>query len=49
MAENTLLKAFDTDVMPLIYKVREEMGVPLEPLKAFRESGYMEKIIKERS
>ncbi|MGB4644593.1 MAG: L-rhamnose isomerase [Dictyoglomaceae bacterium] len=49
MAENTLVSAFDTDVMPLIYKVREEMGVPLDPLKAFRESGYMEKIIKERT
>ena len=49
MAENTLISAFETDVMPLIYKVREEMGVPLDPLKAFRESGYMEKIIKERS
>lgn len=49
MAENTLVSAFDTDVMPLIYKVREEMGVPLDPLKAFRESGYMEKIIKERN
>ncbi len=48
MAESTLVKAFETDVMPLIYKVREEMGVPLDPLKAFRESGYMEKVIKER-
>lgn len=48
MAENTLVKAFDTDVMPLIYKVREEMGVPLDPLKTFRESGYMEKVVKER-
>ncbi|PMQ00859.1 MAG: L-rhamnose isomerase [Dictyoglomus sp. NZ13-RE01] len=49
MAENTLMSAFDTDVMPLIYKVREEMNLPLDPLKAFRESGYLEKIIKERS
>jgi L-rhamnose isomerase/sugar isomerase len=49
MAENILLSAFETDVNPMIYKVREEMGVPLDPLKAFRESGYMEKIIKERS
>lgn len=48
MAENILVKAFETDVMPLIYKVREEMGVPLDPLKAFRESGYMEKVMKER-
>lgn len=49
MTENILISAFDTDVMPLIYKIREEMGVPLDPLKAFRESGYMEKIIRERS
>lgn len=49
MAEKTLMEAFDTDIMPLIFKVREEMGVPLDPLKAFRESGYMDRVIKERT
>lgn len=47
-AEKVLVEAFETDVMPLIYKVREELGVPLDPLETFRKSGYMEKIQKER-
>jgi L-rhamnose isomerase/sugar isomerase len=47
-AEKVLVEAFETDVMPLIYKVREDLGVPLDPLEAFRKSGYMEKIQRER-
>ena len=48
-AEKVLTDAFETDVMPIIYKAREEMGVPLDPISALRESGYLEKIKKERS
>jgi len=47
-AEKVLTEAFETDVMPLIYKVREDLGVPLDPLEAFRKNGYMEKIQRER-
>jgi len=47
-AEECLLEAFNRDVAPLLEVVREEMGVPAKPLKAFRESGYMQKIRAER-
>ncbi len=30
------------------FKVREEMVVPLNPLEFFRESGYLEKIQRQR-
>jgi L-rhamnose isomerase / sugar isomerase len=48
MAEKVLTEAFETDVNPLLYKVREDMSVPLNPLKFFRESGYSEMIQRER-
>jgi len=47
-AEETLQAAFQTDVRPLLVKVREEMGVPADPLAAFRASGYQERIAEER-
>jgi len=48
-AEQCLLEAFNRDVTPLLQVVREEMGVPADPLAAFRQSGYMERIVRERS
>lgn len=48
-AENTLKYAFETDVRPLLAKVRQEMDRPADPLAAYRESGYAERIAKERS
>ena len=47
-AEMCLQKAFNTDVEPLLKVVREEMGLAPSPLKAFKKSGYLEKIIAER-
>ena len=47
-AEMTLRAAYDRDVTPLLARVREEMGVPVNPLEAYRKSGYEEKIAKER-
>jgi len=47
-AEEILQEAFQTDVRPLLAVVREEMGVPPDPLRAFRASGYQERITKER-
>jgi len=47
-AENTLVAAFSTDVGPLVRKVREEMGLPLDPLAAHRASGYAGKAAAER-
>jgi L-rhamnose isomerase/sugar isomerase len=47
-AEMCLQEACNTDVEPLLATVRGEMGLEANPLEAFRASGYMEKIVKER-
>ncbi|MFO7945322.1 MAG: L-rhamnose isomerase [Armatimonadota bacterium] len=47
-AAETLKQAFNADVDPLLAVVREERGLHPEPLTAYRESGYQEKIEKER-
>ena len=47
MAEKMLNEAFETDVMPLLFKVREEMSLPLYPLEFFRNSGYINKLKRE--
>jgi L-rhamnose isomerase/sugar isomerase len=43
-----LTEAYRTDVRPLLAQVREEMGVPIDPIAAYRASGYEEKIRSER-
>ncbi len=48
MAEETLKKAFMTDVKPLIWKFKVEMGLPPDPLEYYRKDGYLERIRKER-
>ncbi len=48
-AEECLKDAFATDVRPAIRAWRKGRGVPEEPLNAFRASGYIERITKERS
>jgi L-rhamnose isomerase/sugar isomerase len=48
-AENCLKDAFWTDVRPAIKEWAVSNGLPADPLKAFRESGYQEKITAERS
>ena len=48
MSEKIITEAFETDITPLLFKAREEMGVPLDPLEFFRESGYLEKIQRQR-
>jgi L-rhamnose isomerase / sugar isomerase len=49
IAAHALLNdAFRVDVRPLLAKVREELGVPADPLAAYRASGYEEKIVKVR-
>jgi L-rhamnose isomerase/sugar isomerase len=47
-AHELLNHAFKTDVRPLLRLVRAEMGVPAEPLAAYRASGYEQKIARER-
>ncbi len=48
-AETLLQDAFATDVRPEIASWRESKGLPKDPMAAFRESGYLERITKERS
>lgn len=40
--------AYKTDVRPLLMQVRQEMGVPEDPLAAYRASGYEAQIARER-
>ena len=47
-AHRTLIRAFRTDVTGLLEEVRLEMGVPADPIRAYRESGYLERITLER-
>jgi L-rhamnose isomerase / sugar isomerase len=48
-AESLLQSAFATDVRPVIKEWRSSKGLPEDPMDAFRESGYLSKITKERS
>ena len=47
-AEETLRGAFWTDVRPIVKEWRQARKLPLEPLQALKESGYVEKIAQER-
>ena len=48
-AELLLQDAFSTDVRPAIREWRVSKGLPADPLQAFRDSGYLERIAAERS
>jgi L-rhamnose isomerase/sugar isomerase len=48
-AESVLQDAFATDVRPAIQEWRDSKGLPRDPMEAFRESGYLERITKERA
>jgi L-rhamnose isomerase/sugar isomerase len=48
-AESQLQDAFNTDVRPTIQEWRDAKGLPRDPMQAFRESGYLERITKERA
>jgi L-rhamnose isomerase/sugar isomerase len=47
-ANAALMDAYNTDVRPLLAELRDEMGLPQDPYRAYLESGYAEKIITER-
>jgi L-rhamnose isomerase/sugar isomerase len=47
-AHHMLTEAYRTDVRPLLSKIREEMDVPIDPIKAYLESDYEAKIAEER-
>jgi len=48
-AESLLQDAFATDVRPAIQDWKVSKGLPKDPLEAFRQSGYVERITKERA
>jgi L-rhamnose isomerase/sugar isomerase len=47
-AEELFRSAFWTDTRPLVKEWRRSRGLPVDPLSALRESGYVERIAQER-
>jgi L-rhamnose isomerase / sugar isomerase len=47
-ANNVLMDAYNSDVRPLLGLLREEQGLDTDPYKAYAESGYQERIGRER-
>ncbi|MBZ5562843.1 MAG: TIM barrel protein [Acidobacteriia bacterium] len=47
-AEECLKQAFATDVRPMLREWRRSKGLAEDPLAAFRQSGYLERIARER-
>src|SRR5262249_49769499 len=47
-AEGCLKDAFSTDVRPAVREWAQSKGLPADPMEAFRESGYQERIAAER-
>jgi L-rhamnose isomerase / sugar isomerase len=48
-AESHLQDAFATDVRPVIQDWRDSKGLPRDPMEAFRQNGYLQRITKERA
>jgi L-rhamnose isomerase/sugar isomerase len=48
-AESFLQDAFSSDVRPLIREWRATKGLPSDPMDAFRQSGYWERVCGERA
>ncbi|MFI7539947.1 L-rhamnose isomerase [Actinoplanes sp. NPDC049599] len=47
-ANAVLMDAYNTDVRPLLAEVRADAGLDPDPVKAYRRSGYQEKIVEDR-
>lgn len=47
-AHRVLVEAYETDVRPLLRRLREELGVPPDPVEAFRREGHAERLARER-
>lgn len=47
-ANRVLQNAYETDVRPLLADVREELGASRDPIAAYRASGYIERVARER-
>ena len=48
MALSILKQAFTTDVSPILAKARERAGAAIEPIAAYRTSGYRHRKAEER-
>ena len=48
-AYRVLRDAFETDVRPLLTEARTRMGLDPDPITAFRQSGYAERVASERA
>jgi L-rhamnose isomerase/sugar isomerase len=48
-AESCLQDAFATDVRPAIREWRSSKGLAADPMAAFRGSGYLDRITRERA
>ncbi|MCP4934992.1 MAG: hypothetical protein GY927_12490 [bacterium] len=49
LANRLVMAAYETDVRPLLAKVRADMGRAPDPILAYREGGYVAKIAEERA
>lgn len=49
LANRIVMEAFETDVQPLLKRVRMDMGREPDPILAYREGGYAQKIAAERA
>jgi L-rhamnose isomerase / sugar isomerase len=47
-AHRVLMEAFETDVRPLLARLREQLGVEPDPVEAFRCGGHAERLARER-
>jgi L-rhamnose isomerase/sugar isomerase len=47
-AHRILVEAYETDVRPLLAKLREAVGVDPDPVEAFHRSGHAERLARER-
>jgi len=47
-AHRVLLDAFETDVRPLLARLREELGIEADPVAAFRRGGHGDRLARER-
>jgi L-rhamnose isomerase/sugar isomerase len=47
-AHRVLVQAFETDVHPLLARLRKQLGVSEDPVAAFREGGYGAALARER-
>jgi len=49
LANRTFVDAFLTDVRPIIHMARQEKSLPIDPIEAYVQSGYQQKIDQERT